>query len=202
MRIHWKMLALILGMGGALVSQAAELAFSSASDFTEINLELKNRYGDNPGLVQLKVTLSPEAQTRLEEVSRQAIHQQLTLFIDGQKISTATVQAVLNSPQWRISIARETALEWLSSFLVQPAPTVLWCGAVGSAAALHREFRVPCPSTHVIRLPSLQSLHALRIGQGHINCRDRLEPTEIGRIAAHCFNQHVRADRVDAQTAW
>lgn len=193
MCIQWKFLAVLLGASAAFSSHAAELAFSSASDFTEINLELKNHHGANPDAVQLDVTLSPEAQARAEKVSRKALNQTLTLFIDGQKISSATVRGVMTTSQMRISVSRETALQWVSGFLAQSAPAARWCGAAGSAATPHTQFRVPCPSTNVVSLPSLQAFHALRISQGHISCRDRLEPAEIGRVAVHCFDQYIRA---------
>lgn len=122
MRIQRKIPALLLAASTTFSSQAAELAFLSASDFTEINLELKNPDGANPEYVQLQVTLTPEAQARNEKVSREAMDQTLTVSIDGQRISSATVRGVMDAPQLRISVSRETALRWLSGYLVQPVP--------------------------------------------------------------------------------
>ncbi|WP_156970504.1 hypothetical protein [Andreprevotia chitinilytica] len=112
----WKITAAILFCAlYGVDTQAAEIAFSSRQDFTAINLQLKNQH--NPGAITLNVELSPAAQARLASASREALHQNLTLIIDGKKVSTPKVQAVLDTRQLQISLSRETTQDLLPSLL-------------------------------------------------------------------------------------
>lgn len=118
----WKVLVLLLGIGSVGASQAADLTFTSASDFTEMNLELKKPHQDSSDIVMLNVTLSPEAQGRAETISRQAMKQSLTLFINGIQISTTTVHSVLG-PRFGIAVPRPIALELIPTLLAPAKPT-------------------------------------------------------------------------------
>jgi hypothetical protein len=112
----WKVwLVLSVMMGAALASQAAELDLSSATDFTRMELLLK----DNDRLhssFEMNVTLSPEAAERVQRISGESIGQPLTLSINGWKVSTATVQSVLGS-KLMFSIPRTVAPDLLPTLI-------------------------------------------------------------------------------------
>lgn len=112
----WKVwLVLSVMMGAALASQAAELDLSSATDFTRMELLLK----DNDRLhssFEMNVTLSPEATERVQRISGESIGQPLTLSINGWKVSTATVQSVLGS-KLMLSIPRAVAPDLLPTLI-------------------------------------------------------------------------------------
>ena len=111
-----KVWMVFLAMVVGTPTQAAEIYFSSALDFTKTELVLKDIDSPNPEIVVLSVTLSPEATERMRKVSTQSIGQPLTLLINGQPISTATVQSVLGA-QFRVTMSRAIARELLPSLL-------------------------------------------------------------------------------------
>ena len=121
MRGSGKLFFLALGMMAALPCLAADFAFSSGSDFTEMNLQLKRTDDPNPQSIALKVTLSADAQHRWEQVTRQEMHQQLRLFINGVLVSTTTIQSVIKGPDLMIHVPREVAESLLPTLLETPA---------------------------------------------------------------------------------
>jgi preprotein translocase subunit SecD len=114
--VGWKIgLLLPVMMGAATASQAAEINLSSATDFTRMDVLLK----DDDRLqstFEMNVTLSPEATERMQNISRASLGQQLTLSINGWKVSTATVQSVLGS-QFRVSIPKAVAKDLLPTLV-------------------------------------------------------------------------------------
>ena len=122
MRGIGKLLFLALGMAGALQCLAAEIAFSSGSDFTEMSLELRRAGDINPQSIGLQVTLSPDAQRRLAQMTREEMHQSLTLFINGLLVSTATIQSVIEGPKLAISVPREIARNLVPTLLEPSVP--------------------------------------------------------------------------------
>ncbi|PWK29842.1 hypothetical protein [Pseudomonas sp. OV226] len=111
----WKFWLFLIVMTGATGTQAAEINFSSATDFTRMELLLK----DNDRLhseFEMNVTLSPEATERMQCITRESIGQKLTLLINGWKVSTATVQSVLGS-QFRVSIPTAIAKDLLPTLV-------------------------------------------------------------------------------------
>ncbi|WP_130904365.1 MULTISPECIES: hypothetical protein [unclassified Pseudomonas] len=114
--VGWKIgLLLPVMMGAATASQAAEINLSSATDFTRMDVLLK----DDDRLqstFEMNVTLSPEATERMQNISRASLGQQLTLSINGWKVSTATVQTVLGS-QFRVSIPKAVAKDLLPTLV-------------------------------------------------------------------------------------
>jgi hypothetical protein len=121
MRGVGKLLFVALGMMAAQPCLAADIAFLSGSDFTEMNLELKRIDDPNPQSIGLKVTLSPDAQRRLEQVTRQEMHQRLRLSINGVLVSTTTIHSVINGPSLLISVPREIATNLLPTLLEPPS---------------------------------------------------------------------------------
>jgi len=117
MRGSRQMIVVALGMMVAMSSLAADIDLSSRSDFTEMNLELKRVDDPNPQSIALKVMLSPDAQRRLEQLSRREMHQPLRLSINGVLVSTATIQAVIRGPGLTISVPREIAGDLLPTLL-------------------------------------------------------------------------------------
>ncbi|WP_395823982.1 hypothetical protein [Collimonas sp.] len=121
MRAYWEIIAALLLTTCALTTAAtascAEIAFSSHSDFTEINLNIKDTFNVNPNTLALEVTLSPDAQRRMQEASSAALDQNLTVVINGKIVNTARVVNVLDSPQLQITVSRQVALELLPGLI-------------------------------------------------------------------------------------
>ena len=116
MPMSWKWFVLSLVMLGVMPAQAAEIDFSSASDFIKMELLLKDIDRPNPDTVELSVTLSPQAAERMRKISRDSMKQPLTLLINGQRISTATVQSELGA-QFRVSMSRAIARDLLPTLI-------------------------------------------------------------------------------------
>lgn len=117
-----RLLLAAMGMMASLQSIAADIAFSSGADFSEMNLELRRKDDPNPQAVMLNVTLSPEAQRRLERVTTEGMHQRLQLSINGVQVSNATIQSVIKGPSLRISVPREVARDLLPTLLEPLTP--------------------------------------------------------------------------------
>lgn len=116
---------LLLGafaMTAALPCLAADIAFSSVTDFTQMSLQLRTADNANPQSIGLQVTLAPEAQRRLAQVTRQAMHQPLRLLINGVLVSTATIQAVVEGPGLMISVPRDIARDLVPTLLEPSTP--------------------------------------------------------------------------------
>jgi hypothetical protein len=112
--MHWKIGLLFMVMAG--VSHAAEIDFSSATDFTRMEMLLKDDEGANPDHVELEVTLSPRATERIQKVSQEAMGQPLTLSINGLPISTATVHGVMGAT-FRVSMSHTVAKSLLPTLI-------------------------------------------------------------------------------------
>ncbi|AMZ72293.1 MULTISPECIES: hypothetical protein [Pseudomonas] len=111
-----------LGMTAALQCMAADIHFSSASDFTEIDLNLKRADGIDLRNVTLKVALAPDAQRRLARVTREEMNKPLRLYINGVLVSTATIKGVIESPEVVIGVPREVASSLIPTLLEPSAP--------------------------------------------------------------------------------
>ncbi|MBV4554190.1 hypothetical protein HU742_023885 [Pseudomonas sp. SWRI102] len=111
-----------LGMLAALQCMAADIHFSSASDFTSMILTLKQENDPNPGYVLLDVMLSPDAQKRVARMSRESLDQPVRIFINGTFISRPTVKSALDMTGTRLSIPREIAPSLIPTLLEPSAP--------------------------------------------------------------------------------
>ena len=111
----WKTWLFLMVMTGATCSQAAEINLSSATDFTRMELLFKDN--DRPhSVLEMAVTLSPEATERMQDITRASIGQQLTLSINGWKIATATVHSVVDS-RLRVYIPKAIAKDLLPTLV-------------------------------------------------------------------------------------
>lgn len=121
MRARWNIITAALcaafAAGATTASLAAEIAFSSQTDFTEINLNIRDTYNSNPDAIELEVTLSQEAQQRMQAATSAALEQDLTVLIDGRPVSTSHVQSAIDAPQLRVSLTRQVAIELLPNLL-------------------------------------------------------------------------------------
>ena len=122
MRGSGRLLLAAFAMTAALPCLAADIAFSSVTDFTQMSLELRTADNANPHSIGLHVTLAPEAQRRLTQVTRQAMHQPLRLVINDVLVSTATIQAVLEGPGLTISVSRDIARDLVPTLLEPSTP--------------------------------------------------------------------------------
>lgn len=106
----------LLAMSVAIGGHAAEINLSSATDFTRMELLLKDNENTRPDYFSLSVTLNPEATERMQDITRASIGQPLTLSINGWKVVTATVQSALGS-KFRVSIPRALAKDLLPTLI-------------------------------------------------------------------------------------
>ena len=93
----------------------AEINLSSATDFTRMELLLKDNDRLHSGF-EMTVTLSPGATERMQRITRESTGQKLTLSINGWKVSETTVQSVLGS-QFRVSIPKAIAKDLLPTLV-------------------------------------------------------------------------------------
>jgi len=114
--MQWKVVILLMAAVGAGTSQAADIDFSSKADFARMEILLKDDQGAHPGLVQLSVTLTPEATARAKAISRGALGQPLNLSVNGQHISTNTVHSELGG-LLRIVMPRSVAKSLLPTLI-------------------------------------------------------------------------------------
>jgi len=115
--MRWNRLLILPAICGVISCQAIEVNWSSACDFAEASLTLKNENFDPPGIT-LNVTLNKAAALRMESVSRAALQQNMTLRINGKLISTTTIQSVL-SAQFLIPLSRQLALELMPTLVAE-----------------------------------------------------------------------------------
>jgi hypothetical protein len=111
----WKIGLFLMVMTGATGSHAAEINLSSATDFTRMELLLKDSDRLHSGF-EMNVTLSPEATERMQRITRESVGQNLTLSINGWTVTTATVQSVLGA-QFRVSIPKAIAKDLLPTLV-------------------------------------------------------------------------------------
>lgn len=107
---------------------AAEIDFSSDSDFAAINLNIKDQGQNNSEFVELNVKLTPAALRRLTNITRSAPHGDLTISLDGNVINTVTLHGVLNSAHLRLSLTRQMARDVFPSLLATPVSSVSLSG--------------------------------------------------------------------------
>lgn len=120
MHARWKIMTAALCAAFAAVAasaNAAEIAFASRSDFTEISLNIRDTYNANPDQIVLDVTLSQDAQQRMLAATTAALEQDLTLLIDGKPVSTTHVKNAIDAPQLQISMSRQLAIALLPNLL-------------------------------------------------------------------------------------
>ena len=117
MRGSGRLLVVALAMAAALPCLAADIAFSSATDFTEMNLALKRQDDANPQAIGLQVSLAADAQRRLAQVTREQMNQPLRLVINGVLVSTTTIRSVIEGPKLMISVPRDVARDLIPKLL-------------------------------------------------------------------------------------
>ncbi|WP_434558360.1 hypothetical protein J3P95_19360 [Pseudomonas sp. Z5-35] len=111
-----------LGMAAALQCLAADINFSSATDFTTMNLRIEQVGDPKPDFVTLDVTLSPDAQRRMAQVSREEMNKPLRLFINGILVSTPTVRSVIDGVGMQIAVPSDVARSLIPTLLEPLAP--------------------------------------------------------------------------------
>lgn len=94
-----------------------KLFYSSQTDFTEMTLTLKKAHASKPEYIDVEVRLTPEARARTKAVTLSAMHQQLTLYLNGRQLTTSTVRGVLDGPGLMLSIPRDKLLEMMPSLM-------------------------------------------------------------------------------------
>ncbi|PHV10759.1 SecDF P1 head subdomain-containing protein [Chitinimonas sp. BJB300] len=119
MCFQWRKFAALCYVCGFLgYAQAAEVAFSSVNDFTDIDLRIKR---DGNTDITLMVKLNPEARARLEKVTRDSLGQQLMIYINDQVVGTPMVKGVINGEELQLSLSNAAAGTLLPTFLEKTA---------------------------------------------------------------------------------
>jgi preprotein translocase subunit SecD len=108
---------LLLTAQSNAATQGAEIRFNSACDFKELKIRIKEEQEVNSGYVTLETQLQPEVVTRLAQLSRQHMNQNLTTYINGVKVSTATIRSELNVDGLQITVDKTTAKKIFPSLL-------------------------------------------------------------------------------------
>ncbi len=119
--MHWNRLLILPALWGTISCQAVEVNWSSACDFIEASLTLKNANFGYPDIT-LNVTLNEAAATRMKNVSAASLHQKMTLVINGKLISRATIQNVLGA-RFLIPLSRLLALELMPTLFAESKET-------------------------------------------------------------------------------
>ncbi|NMY28785.1 hypothetical protein HBO19_22675 [Pseudomonas sp. WS 5021] len=117
MNIRWGLFALAWVAPLAWAEVPAKLFYSSQADFTEMTLTLKKAQALQPELIEVDVTLTPQARARTKTLTQSALHKQMTLYLNGRPLNTVTVQGVIDGPGLRFSIPRNQLLEMMPSLL-------------------------------------------------------------------------------------
>lgn len=115
MNIKWSIWGLLLWANVALSGEPVRLVYSSATDFTAISVTLKSAMSSDSANVAVDVELSPEAKARTQSITLLAYQKELTLYVDGYQLSTATVQSQLGGAL-RFFAPRALVVEWMSQF--------------------------------------------------------------------------------------
>ncbi|KAF3999915.1 hypothetical protein [Glaciimonas immobilis] len=129
--VRWKLVALVTGAIFAMAANAANAAnidFSSNHDFAEINLNIKDQAKHNSEFVVLSVKLTPAATQRLQEVSRSAVNQDLTISLNGNEVRTLKVTDVIKNSRLKLSLTRQMAHDVFPSLLATPVSSVSLSG--------------------------------------------------------------------------
>lgn len=87
-----------------------------------MSLKLKRIDDPNPQTVELNVTLSPDAQRRLERATTEGMHKLLQVSINGIQVSSAMVGSVVRGPGLRIGMPREVARNLVPTLLEPLTP--------------------------------------------------------------------------------
>jgi hypothetical protein len=152
MQARWKIMTAALcaafASAAATTAGAAEIAFSSQRDFTEISLNIRDTYSANPDAIELDVTLSQDAQQRMQVATSAALEQDLTVLIDGRPVSTSHVQSAIDTPQLRVSLTRQAAIALLPNLLGVNGgadPSVMPAAMPSAAAAMPPPVNNPEP---------------------------------------------------------
>ncbi|MFO2463899.1 hypothetical protein OOJ96_08735 [Pseudomonas sp. 15FMM2] len=117
MNKRWSFCALLLMTTAAFAGEPVRLEFSSANDFAEVSMTLKNVDNPNPGYVPVTVILSAQARARAKAITMFAFKKQVAMYVDGRFLSTATVQEVMDSGRIHFSIPADLAVQWVPLYL-------------------------------------------------------------------------------------
>ncbi|QMV54001.1 hypothetical protein [Ewingella americana] len=98
-------------------SKNAELRFDSACDFKALNLRVLEEDNVNPGSVLLEIKLQDKAVSRMAQVTRDHLHESLNFYINGTKVSIATVQTELAMQEIQIAVDKPTAKKIFPSLM-------------------------------------------------------------------------------------
>lgn len=109
--------ALLLVFQSMAAVQSAEIYFNSSCDFKELKMNFIEEQDINPNYITLNIKLQTAASTRLMQVTRNNMNQQLTMYINGIKINTATIRSELNSGMFRVGVDKKAAQELFPGLL-------------------------------------------------------------------------------------
>ncbi|MDY7546852.1 hypothetical protein RGU75_11495 [Glaciimonas sp. CA11.2] len=123
-----KLLMLSLSAFFVISANAAEIDFSSDRDFAEINLNIRDQGQNDTEFVALSVKLTPAALHRLQDVTRDALNEDLTISLNGNVVSTVKLMAPLKTPHLKLFLTRQMAHDVFPSLLATPVSSVSLSG--------------------------------------------------------------------------
>ena len=127
-RFQLELLILSFSAFFVITANAANIDFSSDRDFAEINLNIRDQAQSDSEFVALSVKLTPPALRRLEDVSRSALNEDLTISLDGNVVSTIKVVEVIKTPHLKLSLTRQMARDVFPSLLATPVSSISLSG--------------------------------------------------------------------------
>lgn len=108
---------ILISFQGMASMQGAEINLNSACDFRELTMDIIEEQDANPELINLNIKLQPSVRTQLTQITRNHMNQNLTLYINGIKISTATIRSEINSESLRVAVDKQTVQKIFTGLL-------------------------------------------------------------------------------------
>ncbi|WP_157661527.1 SecDF P1 head subdomain-containing protein [Burkholderia ubonensis] len=123
MSLRWAALFCACGLSTTIFAEPALFQLNSSCDFSDISLRI---YKDGPYNsvtqeipVSLYVTLTPDAQARMTEVTSRNLKKEIALVIDGKQIRATTVLEVIHNSNLQISLNHQDVYDLLPKLLAK-----------------------------------------------------------------------------------
>ncbi|KOC90819.1 hypothetical protein NG42_07060 [Winslowiella iniecta] len=109
---------MLLSFKSLAIQPGTEFHFNSSCDFKQLTINVRDEHEDNPGYIKFDIKLQSEASARLAQHTKEYINQNMTLYINGVKITTSPIRDELSTGNLRVVIDNPTAQKIFPSLLV------------------------------------------------------------------------------------
>lgn len=109
--------ALTISLSNAALSQEVNHHFYSACDFNETEVEIISQDGSETENIKVRVVLNSEAARKLELLTRKNLGNSLSIYINGEKITTATIQNELKGGVLQFTLNQRLATKLVPGLL-------------------------------------------------------------------------------------